>query len=183
MGTVLVLTGSARKRGNSSQMADAFARGAESAGHNVTRFDTAFKKIGGCKACRACFSRGQACVFQDDFNELAEIMKVADAIAFASPMYWFSFPATLKTAIDKFNAFHVASIKPSISQSVLMVCGADQEKHWYDAISWTYKLMVQYQGWHDHGSLIVPNVNHVGDIEKTNALENAEKMGQSLYIK
>lgn len=125
MANVLVVTGSPRKQGNSNKLAAAFTRGAEKAGHTVVRYATAHRKIGGCKACRACFSRGAACVFPDDFNELAEQMQRADAIVFATPLYWFSFPATLKAAINKFNAFHVAGVRLPITHSVLMMCGAD----------------------------------------------------------
>lgn len=39
---ILVLTGSPRKGGNSSILADSFIKGATEAGHTVARFDAAF---------------------------------------------------------------------------------------------------------------------------------------------
>jgi len=59
MKEILVLTGSPRKRGNSDLMADSFMKGAMEAGHNVTKFKTAFKNINGCRACNSCFSKGK----------------------------------------------------------------------------------------------------------------------------
>lgn len=38
---ILVVTGSARRNGNSDQLAQAFARGAQKAGHHVTLFSAA----------------------------------------------------------------------------------------------------------------------------------------------
>ena len=40
---ILVITGSAHKKGTSSYLADVFIKGAEEAGHAVSRFDAAFK--------------------------------------------------------------------------------------------------------------------------------------------
>lgn len=40
---ILVITGSPRKNGNSNTLADYFIKGAKDSGHNVVRFDSAFK--------------------------------------------------------------------------------------------------------------------------------------------
>ena len=51
MANIVVITGSPRKDGNSFAMTDVFISAAEAKGHAVTRFDAAFKKLGGCRAC------------------------------------------------------------------------------------------------------------------------------------
>lgn len=56
---ILVLTGSPRRNGNSDSMADAFIKGAQSAGHEVNIFETSSKDIGGCRACNTCWSKGK----------------------------------------------------------------------------------------------------------------------------
>lgn len=63
---ILVLTGSPRKNGNSGTLADFLIRGAKEAGHEVVRFDCAFRKVHPCIACNRCGMNGP-CVFQDDF--------------------------------------------------------------------------------------------------------------------
>ncbi len=40
---ILVITGSPRKNGNSNTLVDYFIKGAKDSGHNVVRFDSAFK--------------------------------------------------------------------------------------------------------------------------------------------
>lgn len=52
--TVLVITGSPRRGGNSDQLAEALGKGAREAGHRVEKFETAFRRIAGCTACEQC---------------------------------------------------------------------------------------------------------------------------------
>lgn len=93
---VVVITGSPRRNGNSTAMAEAFIREAEKKGHKVTRFDAAFMKLGGCHACESCFKSGKACTFDDDFNTIAPALMEADDIIFAMPVYWYTIPAQIK---------------------------------------------------------------------------------------
>jgi multimeric flavodoxin WrbA len=160
-------------------MADAFTTGAKRAGHTVERFASAEKTIKWCIACNQCFKKGTACVFSDDFNELAAKIENIDVIAFATPLYWFNFPVQMKAAIDKFYSFMIAQ-KPFVKESVLMVCGEDDRTMGFDGIVKTYDLMVDYLKWNDLGKLIVTNVFHKGDIEKTDGLKRAEQLGESI---
>ena len=48
---IVVLTGSPRRNGNSAYLAEQFIKGAEERGHEVFRFDCAFKKVAPCRAC------------------------------------------------------------------------------------------------------------------------------------
>ena len=50
MKKIVVLTGSPRRNGNSSRLADSFIKAAEGQGCEVQRFDTAFLKVAGCMA-------------------------------------------------------------------------------------------------------------------------------------
>ena len=68
---ILLLSGSPRKNGNSSAMADAFTAGAESAGHQVVRFDVAGMNINGCQGCEYCHVQGEGkCIQQDDMVQI-----------------------------------------------------------------------------------------------------------------
>jgi len=48
---ILVIIGSAHKKGTSSYLADVFIKGAEEAGHTVYRFGASFKNIHPCIGC------------------------------------------------------------------------------------------------------------------------------------
>lgn len=177
---ILVLTGSFRKGGNSDLMADAFIEGAAESGHEVIKYETADKHIDGCRACDTCFSKGTACSFQDDFNELAPLLEKADLIVFATPLYWYTFPTKMKAAIDKLYSFIVGKRPLKIKECMLLVCGEDKDEERFDGIVKSYEFIADYEGWKDIGELIIPGVSNKGDIKNTNALERARKLGLNL---
>ena len=180
MKSILVLTGSPRKNGNSDLMADAFIKGANAQGHQITKFETARKTIGGCKACDKCWSQGNACVFRDDFSELEPLVEKADILVLASPLYWFSMSAQIKAAIDRLYAYDAPNCQRplKIKESVLLTCGDGSEV--FDGLIKTYTHIVNYLKWKDAGILAVPNVKDKGDILKTDALLQAELLGKKI---
>jgi multimeric flavodoxin WrbA len=55
---ILMITGSPHKDGTSNVLACEFIRGAEEAGHNVYRFDSAFEDVSPCRGCDSCRVHG-----------------------------------------------------------------------------------------------------------------------------
>lgn len=180
MKNVLVITGSPRNNGNSASLARAFIEGAEAAGGKTMLFEAGKMNISGCAACNTCFSRGTACSYQDDFNALAPMLENADMIVFCTPLYWFTFPAQLKAAIDKFYSFYAAKKKLKIKEAVLIVCGGTEDTKDFEGIIKTYQLIVKHQGWKSREILIIPKVNEIGDIKNTGGLEAARNIGLSI---
>ena len=68
--TVLIVSSSPRKNGNSETLADAFANGAREAGRRVETRGLRERQLGFCKGCLACLKLGH-CVIQDDAVEIA----------------------------------------------------------------------------------------------------------------
>lgn len=97
---VIILSGSPRKGGNSDTLCDEFAKGAIEAGHTVEKIRVAEKNIGYCRACYACREDG-VCAIKDDMTEVLRKMIDADVIVLASPVYFYSISAQLKTVIDR----------------------------------------------------------------------------------
>lgn len=179
---ILVITGSPRKNGNSDLMADAFIKGAQSKGHQVVKFSAATKTISGCRACDTCWSKDHACTFRDGFTELEPFLEEADAIAFASPLYWFGMSSQIKAAIDRMYAYDMENRKTSlkIKEGILLVCGACEGMEIFDGVIASFKGILNYMKWQEGGILTVPEVSDKGDILKTDALEKAEQLGKSL---
>lgn len=170
---IVILTGSPRKTGNSIAMAEAFTKEAEKKGHSVTRFDAADMTIKGCTACETCFNTGKACSFDDDFNKIAPELLEADVIVFATPLYWYSYPAKLKAVIDKFYAFLVGKRGVGNKECALIVCCEDKDIPMFDGIRFSYKQTTDLLQWKSVGEVLVPSVAAPGDIYKTNGLEQA----------
>jgi multimeric flavodoxin WrbA len=177
---ILVLTGSPRNGGNSDLMADAFIRGAQANGHDVVKVKTDEKIVRGCKACRACYSKGAACVFDDDFNEIAPLLENSDVVAVATPVYWYTFPAQLKVVIDKMVALYNGGKSLSEKECVLMACAEENNPEAFEGLTRSWDLIRRLLKWTEKGRLIVPGVNDVGDIKKTDALDKAETLGAQL---
>ncbi|MBU5612990.1 flavodoxin family protein [Geomonas azotofigens] len=177
---ILLLTGSPRKGGNTDKLADAFTTGAERAGHTVVRYRTADKNIKGCVDCKTCFSKGTACSFADDFNELAPLYQQADVVVFATPLYWFSFPVQLKAAIDKLYAFLIGDRPLKIKECLLLASGGDKEERKFEGLVKSYQLIAEFLGWQDRGVLVVPGLHDKDDVVKTEGLRQAEALGQAI---
>ena len=100
--TVLIVSSSPRKNGNSETLADVFAKGAREAGHSVEIVHLREKQFGFCKGCLACLKLGH-CVIQDDAVEIAAKMHDTDVVVFATPVYYYSVCGQLTTMLDRAN--------------------------------------------------------------------------------
>lgn len=177
---ILVLTGSPRNGGNTDKLADAFIAGAQVAGHETVKFTTADKHIKGCIDCKTCFTKGSACSIPDDFVKLAPLLEAADMVVFATPMYWFTFPAQMKAAIDKFYSFLIGNRPWKVKECALLVCGGGTELNTYDGFVNTYKTMADYLNWKESGTIIIPGLHDKDEILKTDGLLKAEAFGKSI---
>ncbi|MDE7372059.1 MAG: flavodoxin family protein [Desulfovibrio sp.] len=102
MKKVLVISSSLRPGSNSALLAEAFARGAAEAGHEVETVSLRGKKIEFCTGCLVC-QKTQACVLHDDAPEIVQKMKTSDVVAFATPVYYYEMSGQMKTLLDRAN--------------------------------------------------------------------------------
>lgn len=79
---IVVLTGSPRRNGNSAYLAEQFIKGAQEKGHEIYRFDCAFKQVGPCRACNHCGMDGP-CVIR---------MILMNCVPTSLPPTWWSSP-------------------------------------------------------------------------------------------
>lgn len=100
MKKVLILSASPRKGGNSDILCDEFIRGAAEAGNKAEKIRIAEKQIGYCTACYAC-SETHECVQNDDMTSVLDKMLNADVIVLATPVYFYTMCAQMKTLIDR----------------------------------------------------------------------------------
>jgi multimeric flavodoxin WrbA len=97
---VLIISSSPRKDGNSNTLCNRFMEGAIEAGHQVEKVVLAEKKINYCTGCYACGKSGR-CVQQDDMEQLLDSMIAANVIVLATPVYFYTMCAQMKTVIDR----------------------------------------------------------------------------------
>ncbi len=97
---VLIISASPRKEGNSDTLCDQLMKGAIESGNEVEKLRLSELKIDYCSACYACKKIGH-CIKNDDMEMVVEKMRLADVIVLATPVYFFTMNAQLKTMIDR----------------------------------------------------------------------------------
>ncbi len=176
--TVLIISSSPRKGGNSEMLAAAFAKGAQEAGNQVETVYLREKQYGFCKGCLACQKLGH-CVIKDDAVEIAAKMHDADVLVFATPVYYYSVSGQLKTMLDRANPLFDSDY--AFTKAYLLATAAEDGE---ETVEGTVKAV---QGWVDcfercelAGTVFAGGVNGVGDIAGHPALEEAYQMGKEI---
>lgn len=175
---VLLLSSSPRRGGNSETLAAAFARGAADGGNVVETVHLREKSLAFCRGCFACRKLGH-CIIQDDAVEIAAKMRDADVLVFATPVYYYSVCAQLKTMLDRANPLYGTDY--AFQAVYLLATAADDEA---EAFVGTEKAV---QGWVDcfpratlAGIVFAGGVREVGEIDGHAALTDAYEMGKAL---
>ena len=104
--SIIALISSPRKNGNSTLLAQKIADGAKAAGARVETVNLHKMNIKTCTACDKCHTvDDKFCVIKDDMQKLYKKILAADALIYASPIYWFTISAQLKLFMDRCYAF------------------------------------------------------------------------------
>ncbi|WP_419786296.1 flavodoxin family protein [Pseudodesulfovibrio sp.] len=100
---VVAINGSARKKGNTTEMVKRALARLEAAGIETELIELGGKKLAGCKACGLCGkNKDRLCGVTDDFaNDCIRAMDEADGIILASPTYFANVTAEMKALIDR----------------------------------------------------------------------------------
>lgn len=169
--------GSPRKGGNSDLLSDEFIRGAQEAGHETEKIYLKDKKINGCLGCCACHRNG-GCVQKDYMQELYKKMKEADVIAFASPAYFYTWNAQMKTVINR--TFAVEPALKNKSFCMISAGQAPEEKYMATMIDSFRKYIACFRvgGNREGGYIFGYSTSAPGDVVGTPAMERAYSMGQ-----
>ncbi len=168
---ITVITSSAHRHGTSSMMADEFIRGAEEAGHEIFRFDAAFKNIHPCIGCAKCQTGENGCVFKDDMLELNPELLAADMIVLVSPIYFFDVNGQMKVTIDRFFGNNMA-LYNSTKKFALITTMTDPAFA-AEGANTTFRLIADLYKWDVVGIL---NAEKCGDVE---ALQNSDFLGKA----
>ena len=179
MSRVVIITTSLRARSNSDILAEKVAEGAKAAGHEVEVISLKNKTISFCRGCLACQKTFQ-CVIKDDAVEIAERVKEADTLVFATPIYYYEMSGQMKTLLDRLNPLYPSDYK---FRNVYMLMTAAE-----DEALVCEKAVSGLKGWIDcfgkaefKGSLFCGGINDMGEAAKKNKeLEEAHEFGEKL---
>ena len=174
---VLILSGSPRKGGNSDLLCDEFLRGAVEAGNTVEKIRVSEKKIGYCLGCYACKNTG-VCAIKDDMAEVLQKIIDADVLVLASPVYFYSIDAQLKTVFDRTVA---RWLEVKDKEFYYIVTAADEE------LSSAETTLACFRGYADcvngaveKGVICGMGAYEKGEIKGMRAMTDAYEMGKNV---
>jgi multimeric flavodoxin WrbA len=98
--TVLGISGSPHRHGNTETLLDRFLEGTQNAGATFEKVVLRDLHYSPCRGCNACHKTGD-CIVQDDAIALYDTIMGVDCIAVASPIYTMGITAELKGLIDR----------------------------------------------------------------------------------
>lgn len=107
MKKVLILSASPRRGGNSDILCDQFMKGAEANGNQVEKIFLRDLSINYCTGCGLCNAKRGQCAQRDDMARIGRKMIGADVIVMATPVYFYTMDAQLKTLIDRCCAYYI----------------------------------------------------------------------------
>ncbi|MBE6007892.1 MAG: flavodoxin family protein [Lachnospiraceae bacterium] len=180
MKKVLVVSTSLRDESNSDTLAIAFLRGAKEAGNETEYVTLQDKTISFCKGCNACQHGQKPCVIKDDAVEIAEKIKNADVVAFATPIYFYEMAGQMKTMLDR--CYPLYAIGHSFKDVYLIATSASPEEKAMDgAIKGLEGWVECSEGAHLAGVVKGVGIEFAGDAFKNNdMLQIAYDMGKNV---
>lgn len=102
---VIAINGSPRKSGNTATMLKEVLAGAADAGAETRFIHLNDLDMKGCQGCLYCREHLGECARKDDFQDVLEEMKKADAVALGTPIYVFSVTGQFKCFLDRCFCF------------------------------------------------------------------------------
>jgi len=129
---VILLQGSARKKGNTAKALKWVEEELLTLGHGVESIYLTSRNLKGCLGCAKCKDHPDevGCVQKDDIPEILEKIVNAQAVVFASPLYFWGVTSQLKAVIDRTYSLYTNYHQPGHASLVegqrqaLLVTGA-----------------------------------------------------------
>lgn len=175
---VLIISSSPRKGGNSDVLCDQFMKGAKESGNQVTKIRLAELNVEYCSACYACKKVGH-CVKQDDMEQVITKMKAADVIVLATPVYFYTMCAQMKTMIDRtLGGAQKAGLENK--EFYLIATAADGKAEMERTIDGLRGYLECLPGAKEKGVIYGAGAWQMGDIQGNPVMEEAYQMGKSI---
>ena len=102
---LLVILGSRNPEGRTARAANALAQGARDTGWETEHVYLPVLQIERCRQCDLegwgqCRAEGR-CMIEDDLHDLVDSMRTADAVAFATPVYYGDLSESMRAFTDR----------------------------------------------------------------------------------
>lgn len=162
---VVGISGSPRKGGNTEFLLNEALGVALERGFEVERLFCSEVRVGFCMDCGNC-AKGKACPEEDDMPTILDALEKADGIIAASPVYFGSVTAQLKSVFDRTIPLRRQGMKLKDKVGCGITIGGARN-------GGQEKAMESIHAWmHIHGMVVVGDSSHFGGIAVRPASED-----------
>jgi multimeric flavodoxin WrbA len=152
-------------------------KGAAEAKHQVDKVLLAEKKVNYCNGCYACAKTGK-CVQKDDMADILDRMLASDVIVLATPVYFYSMCAQMKTVIDRTVARYT---QLSNKEFYFIVTAADTNQAAMGRTIEGFRGFTScLTGAKERGIVYGTGAWQAGDIARSSAMKQAYEMGKTV---
>lgn len=175
---VVILSSSPRRGGNSDTLCDEFLRGALEVGHEAEKIFLRDKTIHYCNGCSVCSLQKKPCPQQDDAAGVIDRMLAADVIVMATPVYFYTVCAQMKTLIDRCCGLYT---EMRDKQFYFILTAAEDDRRLLE------RTVDTFQGFLDclenpviKGVVYGTGVWHPGEVKDKPVMQEAYEMGKQV---
>ncbi len=162
------------RQGNTDRLTDAYIRGVSEKGHSVTKIYLGSMRMAGCRGCGACQRNGNRCVVQDDMQQIYSLFTACDTLVMASPLYFWTITAKLKSFIERLYAISVDDKYPE-KETVLLMTSGDNNKNTFDHALSYFHIISDVLGGKEVGTYLAGGCTGCENIARQIAPEHIEK--------
>lgn len=179
---VLVLMSAGTKNGNTDRLTDAYIKGLVEKDHSVTKVYLGNMRMEGCRGCGVCQRKDNCCVIQDDMQKLYPLFAACDTLVMASPLYFWTITARLKSFVERLYAISVKDEYPA-KETVLLMTAGDNNKDTFNQALGYFHIISGVLGGREAGTYLAGGCTGcekpARNIDSVH-LENACEMGLEL---
>lgn len=180
---ILFICGSPRSHASEALLA-LLEQGVRDTGARSRRFLLSKKYIAPCKGCGWCEKTG-SCVLakkqDDDYLELLEALRYADALAIVTPLYFAGPPAQLKAVYDRMQPFWsrtyiLGQASPPKRPAQIFILGGGGDDHGYEPLVTISKSALAVAGFSLEKTQNFIGFRHASDVKPLPRKEEAAEM-------
>jgi arsenate reductase (thioredoxin) len=167
---VLGIMGSPRKKGNTDFLLSSFMNEVEKAGIRTHVIEIAKKNIMPCMEYSVCEKKG-TCPIDDDMNEIYPLLREAEIIVLATPIFFYNTPAQTKALIDRSQTLWARRYRLNLADPLsknrrgfLLAIGATKGANLFEGMKLTAKYFFDAVGAGFEGSLTYRRIEKRGDM-------------------
>ncbi len=187
--SIVLFSGSPRKRGNTDMLAASFMAGAEEAGARVEHVRLYSRDIGPCLECGGCDKTGQ-CVLEDDMASVYPMIEQADVIAVSSPIFFYNITSRTQALVERSQAMWVrkyvlkqGDLAGRRRSGIFLSAGATRGKLLFDGVIRVMRYFFDAVSSDLHAALLIRGVEKRGDIKgHPFALKRARQLGNAVAL-